>query len=600
MAFWGVEVKPGKPITHSCENARGRLRISQATLGIGEATSKTIVQCNVGKRSPVLLCVLLPDKTESCHLDLEFEEPDDVVFSVIGPRSAYLTGYYVQKIRQSNHQSDTESYGVDIENTHTEGSTYCSDDEKYDDSFINDGAELQFSPLQFSPPRSPVNNDGMDDEVPENDKPEDKKDHGGQHRKKYCVIESDSDANTNEGEYEDDGQRSMEITTMTDDGEKNDGAYHIDPKEKVDYLRTNGEVEGETDLTLDEEKTEVRNEKNELDTVEGINVSNENALTGDTIRENSAIDTIDQMQSVDIVKPKKKRKQRSKGDKTCNIQKENSNMDRGENSEDGKKSKKIRNELGIDGINTEGTVKNCQNVLKDDEKSEEGSHHTDNLTRLEEICTEGIGSESCDIPKEDKSLQVLPHYDSVKENSPAETEEYQDGLIDNIINTINKEIVASDSQSKRKTKKKKKTRNDKDLNVCLTYTSDSKETTPENEALISKRILSNGLIIEELVHGPPDGKPAVPGKKVKIYFTAMLKETGHVFESNVGDTAYRFQLGDEDIIDGWNVGIEGMRVGDKRRLVIPPSMGFGDQGMGEKIPPNSWLVYEIELVGVRK
>ncbi|GFQ07935.1 peptidyl-prolyl cis-trans isomerase fkbp43 [Phtheirospermum japonicum] len=81
-----VEVKPGKPITHYCENARGRLRISKATLGIGESTSKTIVQCNVVKRSPILPCALLPNKTESCHLDLEFEEPDDVVFSVIGPR----------------------------------------------------------------------------------------------------------------------------------------------------------------------------------------------------------------------------------------------------------------------------------------------------------------------------------------------------------------------------------------------------------------------------------------------------------------------------------------------------------------------------------
>ncbi|GFQ08695.1 peptidyl-prolyl cis-trans isomerase fkbp43, partial [Phtheirospermum japonicum] len=57
-----------------------------ATLGIGESTSKTIVQCNVGKRSSVLLCALLPNKTESCHLDLEFEEPDDVMNSKLQQR----------------------------------------------------------------------------------------------------------------------------------------------------------------------------------------------------------------------------------------------------------------------------------------------------------------------------------------------------------------------------------------------------------------------------------------------------------------------------------------------------------------------------------
>ncbi|GFP90651.1 peptidyl-prolyl cis-trans isomerase fkbp43 [Phtheirospermum japonicum] len=111
---------------------------------------------NVGKRSLVLLCALLPNKTESCHLDLEFEEPDDVVFSVIGPRSVYLICYYIQKIRQSNTPSDTESYGMDMENTYTEGSSYGGDDENYDDSFINDDAELQFSP------RSPVNNEDID------------------------------------------------------------------------------------------------------------------------------------------------------------------------------------------------------------------------------------------------------------------------------------------------------------------------------------------------------------------------------------------------------------------------------------------------------
>ena len=61
----------------------------------------------MGKKSPVLLCALLPNQAESCHLDLEFEEADDVVFSVIGPRSVYLTGYYIRQNQQSGHQSDS-------------------------------------------------------------------------------------------------------------------------------------------------------------------------------------------------------------------------------------------------------------------------------------------------------------------------------------------------------------------------------------------------------------------------------------------------------------------------------------------------------------
>nr|GMD62407.1 peptidyl-prolyl cis-trans isomerase FKBP43-like [Ipomoea batatas] len=114
-----IEVKAGKPVSHCFERTR-RLRISQATLGIGDSTTKSLVQCNVGNKTPVFLCALLPDKTESCHLDLEFEEEDGVVFSVLGPRSVHLTGYYLSKSSHAYAGSDTESYGEDIANTDTE------------------------------------------------------------------------------------------------------------------------------------------------------------------------------------------------------------------------------------------------------------------------------------------------------------------------------------------------------------------------------------------------------------------------------------------------------------------------------------------------
>lgn len=80
--------------------------IVQATLGIGSVTQTILVQCNIGQRMPVFLCALLPNKVESCYLGLEFEEPDDVVFSVVGPRSVYLTGYYVSLNRHSAPGSD--------------------------------------------------------------------------------------------------------------------------------------------------------------------------------------------------------------------------------------------------------------------------------------------------------------------------------------------------------------------------------------------------------------------------------------------------------------------------------------------------------------
>ncbi|VFQ85924.1 unnamed protein product [Cuscuta campestris] len=138
MSFWGVEVKPGKPFTHYFDRTVGRLRVSQATLGIGSRTARSLVQCNVGNKSPVFLCALLPNKIESCHLDLEFEEADDVVFSVLGPRSVHLSGYYVSKSSSANRNSDTESYGEDIANTDTEASDLGSENDDYGGSFIDD------------------------------------------------------------------------------------------------------------------------------------------------------------------------------------------------------------------------------------------------------------------------------------------------------------------------------------------------------------------------------------------------------------------------------------------------------------------------------
>lgn len=65
------------------------------TLGDGAATKRSVLQCNVGDKSPVLLCSLLPDKAECCGMDLQFEECYEVIFSVIGPRSVHLAGYFV-------------------------------------------------------------------------------------------------------------------------------------------------------------------------------------------------------------------------------------------------------------------------------------------------------------------------------------------------------------------------------------------------------------------------------------------------------------------------------------------------------------------------
>lgn len=76
----------------------------QATLGDYSSTKRIVLQCNVGDKSPIYLCSLLPVKNETCSLNIEFEEEDEVTLSVIGPHSVHLSGYfYGQSEDQCGH-----------------------------------------------------------------------------------------------------------------------------------------------------------------------------------------------------------------------------------------------------------------------------------------------------------------------------------------------------------------------------------------------------------------------------------------------------------------------------------------------------------------
>ena len=94
------------------------------------------------------------------------------------------------------------------------------------------------------------------------------------------------------------------------------------------------------------------------------------------------------------------------------------------------------------------------------------------------------------------------------------------------------------------------------------------------------------------------GSPAVKGKAVKIHYTGWL-ESGRKFESSVEEgQPVIFLLGAGNVIKGWNEGIEGMRVGGKRQLWVPYYLAYGPRGT-ELIPPNSNLIFDIEILGVQ-
>src|SRR3954466_12141038 len=95
------------------------------------------------------------------------------------------------------------------------------------------------------------------------------------------------------------------------------------------------------------------------------------------------------------------------------------------------------------------------------------------------------------------------------------------------------------------------------------------------------------------------GATAQVGQKAKVHYTGWLKN-GRKFDSSVDrNEPFEFTLGAGMVIKGWDEGVAGMKVGGKRKLEIPPALGYGARGAGGAITPNADLIFEVELLGVR-
>jgi peptidylprolyl isomerase len=105
------------------------------------------------------------------------------------------------------------------------------------------------------------------------------------------------------------------------------------------------------------------------------------------------------------------------------------------------------------------------------------------------------------------------------------------------------------------------------------------------------------LVVEDITTG--EGPEARPGQSATVHYVGVAHSTGQEFDSswNRGQP-FSFPLGGGRVIAGWDRGVVGMRVGGRRKLVIPPQLGYGDRGAGGAIKPGETLVFVVDLVAV--
>jgi FKBP-type peptidyl-prolyl cis-trans isomerase len=119
-----------------------------------------------------------------------------------------------------------------------------------------------------------------------------------------------------------------------------------------------------------------------------------------------------------------------------------------------------------------------------------------------------------------------------------------------------------------------------------------------NQETVSLSYTIQGMKVEILKEG--SGAAAKSGDTVSVNYLGTLQD-GTKFDSSYDrGTPFQFTLGQNNVIQGWELGVVGMKVGEKRRLTIPPELAYGSAGAGGVIPPNATLTFEVELLGINK
>lgn len=248
----------------------------------------------------------------------------------------------------------------------------------------------------------------------------------------------------------------------------------------------------------------------------------------------------------------------------------------------------VSNEIGSDDDSSDEDFEaDMVEDAADDEEDEEQSDEDEEQSDEEDSDEDGEEEEEKDSEEEEEevAVPVVPLAERKRKHTQQEAAKHSP----NKSSLSNASIVTADGASPEEGTRKKRKRNKKDSSSSLPVV--QQEQSPKGK---NQTVLQGGVQSQDLRVG--SGPVAKLGKSVHVYYTGKLANNRE-FDSCRSGKAFSFKLGKGDVIKGWETGIQGMRVGGKRRLVIPPSQGYGSTRMGD-IPPNSTLYFDVELKAV--